>query len=350
MQENELLTQPWEAVITDVFTSTRTTNICNKSGKPRHMVREYNAQNSTMLTETLCAILCPFALWMFCVTLWKAYIKSLKDKNSNLPLPPGSVGFPFVGETIQMMYQVLRNEELLVTTSLPESTMEIIGRHSLGASSRRDHAIRRARISKAFTSKAVQGYSVVFETMIKEWVDQACARGEVSDILKEFKQLSLQASTKTLLGLSQLSKDNEEAVMSNVAVMVDNLFTLQIPLLGSGFHKGYQIPAGWTLIYSIRDNHSAEENFDFHSEFNPDRWENVGSDLSWIPFGETGIRSCVGKIFAMTFLLQFIAISVKYSKCMIEERDPEFSYYALLIPNKALKVSVELKKLSKKTC
>lgn len=60
----------------------------------------------TMLLEFLYSLLYPAALWLFCISLWKYYINNLKDKSSELPLPPGTVGLPFIGETVQMVFQV----------------------------------------------------------------------------------------------------------------------------------------------------------------------------------------------------------------------------------------------------
>lgn len=76
--------------------------------------------------------------------------------------------------------------------------------------------------------------------------------------------------------------------------------------------KGYQIPAGWTILYSIRDNHEAEENYAKAAEFNPDRWsEREPDDESFLLFGGNGIRSCVGKHYTTQFMKQFISILVQ---------------------------------------
>lgn len=54
----------------------------------------------------------PLALFLFSISLWKFYINNTRDTSSNLPLPPGTVGFPFVGETISMIAKVCRFKSL----------------------------------------------------------------------------------------------------------------------------------------------------------------------------------------------------------------------------------------------
>ncbi|XP_051936705.1 cytochrome P450 26C1 [Hippocampus zosterae] len=69
---------------------------------------------------------------------------------------------------------------------------------------------------------------------------------------------------------------------------------------------GYQVPKGWSVMYSIRDTHEtaavfrAPELFD-PDRFGPDREENRSSRFSYVPFGG-GVRSCVGKELAQMVL------------------------------------------------
>ena len=59
-----------------------------------------------MLEEITFPLLLPAALFLFSVSLWRYYIDSLRDSSVSLPLPPGTVGLPFVGETLSMAFQV----------------------------------------------------------------------------------------------------------------------------------------------------------------------------------------------------------------------------------------------------
>lgn len=105
------------------------------------------------------------------------------------------------------------------------------------------------------------------------------------------------------------------------------------------FPQGYQIPEGWTILYAIRDNHQAEENFTAAAEFNPDRWaEPINSSDSLFPFGGNGIRSCPAQNFNKAFFKQFISILVKYSQWEIHDSNPSFKMFPVLLPKSDLPI------------
>lgn len=56
--------------------------------------------------EVVLPYLVPVILFIFSISLWTYYVNSTRDTSSSLPLPPGTVGFPFVGETINMVMKV----------------------------------------------------------------------------------------------------------------------------------------------------------------------------------------------------------------------------------------------------
>ncbi|XP_061830677.1 cytochrome P450 26C1 [Nerophis lumbriciformis] len=69
---------------------------------------------------------------------------------------------------------------------------------------------------------------------------------------------------------------------------------------------GYQVPKGWSVMYSIRDTHETAAVFNSPQLFDPDRFgpereENRPSRFSYVPFGG-GVRSCVGKELAQVVL------------------------------------------------
>lgn len=73
--------------------------------------------------------------------------------------------------------------------------------------------------------------------------------------------------------------------------------------------QGYQIPKGWTMIYSICDTHDVADVFPNKEEFNPGRFMDKSSEdssrFNYIPFGG-GSRMCVGKEFAKVLLKIFL--------------------------------------------
>lgn len=63
---------------------------------------------SALVASALCTFLLPLLLFLAAVRLWDLYCASGRDPSCPLPLPPGTMGLPFFGETLQMVLQVRR--------------------------------------------------------------------------------------------------------------------------------------------------------------------------------------------------------------------------------------------------
>ncbi|XP_048865230.1 cytochrome P450 26B1-like [Brienomyrus brachyistius] len=69
---------------------------------------------------------------------------------------------------------------------------------------------------------------------------------------------------------------------------------------------GYQIPKGWSVMYSIRDTHETAAAFQSPDLFDPERFgverdESKRGRFNYVPFGG-GTRSCIGKELAQIIL------------------------------------------------
>lgn len=70
--------------------------------------------------------------------------------------------------------------------------------------------------------------------------------------------------------------------------------------------QGFQIPKGWSVMYSIRDTHDTAPVFKDVNVFDPDRFGQARSEdkdgrFHYLPFGG-GVRTCLGKHLAKLFL------------------------------------------------
>lgn len=72
---------------------------------------------STLLATFLCTIVLPVLLFLVALKLWEVYMIRGRDPSCPKPLPPGSMGLPFIGETLQLILQVSRSLPASRTTS-----------------------------------------------------------------------------------------------------------------------------------------------------------------------------------------------------------------------------------------
>ncbi|BAY31835.1 cytochrome P450 [Nostoc carneum NIES-2107] len=123
------------------------------------------------------------------------------------------------------------------------------------------------------------------------------------DVKERAREEQLQLANKGALSLEQLG---QMPYLEQVLLEVERLH----PPVGGGFRcvikdfefRGFHVPAGWQLLYSIYVTHSLEEIYPQPEVFDPDRFspqrqENRQYPFSLIGFGG-GPRICIGIAFA----------------------------------------------------
>jgi len=109
-------------------------------------------------------------------------------------------------------------------------------------------------------------------------------------------------------------------------------------------HQGYQIPKGWSVMYSIRDTHETAAAFHSPETFDPDRFaagrdESKTGRFNYVPFGG-GVRSCVGKELAQTVLktlaVELLASATSWS--LASETFPKMQTVPIVHPVNGLHV------------
>ncbi|KAB0392986.1 hypothetical protein E2I00_003861 [Balaenoptera physalus] len=350
------------------------------------------------------ALLCAGLLLSLAQHLWTLRWTLSRDRASALPLPKGSMGWPFFGETLHWLVQgsrfhssrrerygtvfkthllgrpvirvsgaenvrtILLGEHRLVRSQWPQSAHILLGSHTLLGAVGEPHRQRRKILARVFNRAALERYVPRLQGALRREVRSWCAtRGPVA-VYEAAKALTFRMAARILLGLrldeaqcSELSRTFEQ--------FVENLFSLPLDVPFSGLRKGirardqlhrhleeaiaeklhedkaaaepgdaldgiihstrelghelsvqelkgYQIPKGWNVMYSIRDTHETAAVYRSPPEgFDPERFGNEGEDargaagrFHYIPFGG-GARSCLGQELAQT-VLQLLAVEL----------------------------------------
>ena len=60
----------------------------------------------TTIFWIISSVVIPILLLYFSKFLWKVYLDSSRDETSKLPLPPGTYGWPFIGNMLDMIRMV----------------------------------------------------------------------------------------------------------------------------------------------------------------------------------------------------------------------------------------------------
>ncbi|KAL8561489.1 hypothetical protein ACOMHN_011171 [Nucella lapillus] len=235
---------------------------------------------------------------------WTSKYERMRDLACALPLPPGSMGWPLIGETVEFarkgaeffasrlaqhgpvykthmvgmpvvrvvggehVRHVLMGEHVSVRSNWPQCVQRLVGPWSLLGMSSEQHRRFKPLIGAIFTPTIMASFVPRIQTVVTRHVAEWCRRSSSEGQVLGFpscQRLSLDLSLELILGQS-MERSRDTSLPRAMRQFVGNLFSLPVAIPGCGMWKGMR--ARERILQEVRhklDMTQERSDADFHS-------------------------------------------------------------------------------------
>jgi retinoid hydroxylase len=209
-------------------------------------------------------------MWQRCslITYYSLISQAIMSSTKTLPLPPGKLGLPLLGETIdflrdknfskkrQKLYGnlykthlfgrptviaigadanrfLLTNENIYFTSTWPKTTKELLGAASLSIQKGSEHLQRRKLLSQAFQPRALTSYVSGMEAITHDYLQKWEKIGDLT-WYPELRKYTFDIACKLLIGTDAASDSEIGELFEKFS---EGLFSLPVNLPWTKFGK-----------------------------------------------------------------------------------------------------------------
>ncbi|CAN6707312.1 unnamed protein product [Malus baccata var. baccata] len=228
----------------------------------------------------------------------------IRSKHNRIQLPFGTLGLPFLGETIEFV--------TCAYSDSPENFMD-----------KRRHAKKKmVKLVQKIIQARKKKSDIIFNKVPKDVVDVLLSdtSEQLTDNLIENTKLKTQKDElgEPLCWSDYLSLPFTQNVITETLRMGNIITGVMRKAMKDVEIKGYLIPKGWCVFTYFRSVHLDQNNYDWPYHFNPWRWQDKDmSSCNFTSFGG-GQRLCPGLDLARLEASIFLHYFVTQFSCLLK--------------------------------